>query len=215
MDQAMAIFLGKWSYWYHCRCYVYVSFFFLGLISFSIEFEPIFFFVKVMIELFTLVFLFISHVFFHANPILFSFDVFFVGLENNVGKMTFMLFCDLYILICLLIRHILGTENVFLLCKIDMNFLGLCWWMRIHGLDDVIGCSSGLYIWVFDLTFLFSWFFELWFHVRISFVKWSAAQRRLWSQFQEVLFLLVRISSFNGFWRKSWLMMSWLSGIEW
>jgi hypothetical protein len=113
-----------------------------------------------MIELFALMFLFVSHVFFHADAILFCFNVFFVGLEQNVRKVTFVLFCDLFILIHGLICHVLCTENVFFLCKLDMYFFGLYLWIGIQCFDNIISCSSGLYIRVLDLAFLFSGFSE-------------------------------------------------------
>ncbi len=168
-----------------------------------------------MIELFAFVFLFVSHVFFHADAILFYFDVLFVGLEQNVRKVTFVLFCDLFILINWLVCYVFCNEDVFFLCKLDMYFFGLYLWIGVQCFNDIISCSSGLYIRVLDLTFLFSGFSEFWFHVRISFIEWPATQRRLWTKFQKVLCLLVWIGSFNHSWRKGQLMISWLGGIEW
>jgi len=99
-----------------------------NFLSMSLEFHPIFFFVKVMIELFSLMLVFLCVFLLEANSILSSFNVLFIGMMDKIRKESLVVVSnrfDGFILIAFLNLRVLCVWKILLFSEFHVDLFNL------------------------------------------------------------------------------------------
>lgn len=132
-------------------------------LSMSLESHPIFFFVKVMIELFSLMLVFLHVFLLEANSILSSFNVLFIGMMDKIRKESLVVVCnrfDGFILCAFLNLCVLGVWKILLFSEFHVDLFNLGSNLSREGFYHVICRAGRLYVLILNLASLLSWLFE-------------------------------------------------------
>lgn len=129
----------------------------------SLESHPIFFFVKVMIELFSLMLVFLHVFLLEANSILSSFYVLLIGMMDKIRKESLVVICnrfDGFILCAFLNLSVLGVWKILLFSEFHVDFFNLGSHLSRKSFYHVICRAGRLYVLILYLASLLSWLFE-------------------------------------------------------